>query len=159
MLISHKTRRPDPFHLFLTDGTEVGKCHLVRAVFQTVNNLFCRGNQSQDLHILVCAPTGAATYNISGYTLHAAFLLPVNVRNSDDYIPLSGERLAALKETIENIKVVIIDEISMVGYKTNTIPILIHQMHISTTISDQYLFFSALVQFSQFSPIFPTFSA
>lgn len=115
MLISHKTRRPDPFHLFLTGGAGMGKSHLVRAVVQTVNNLFCRGNQSQDLHVLVCAPTGAAAYNISGYTLHAAFLLPVNVRNTDDYIPLSGERLAALKETIGNVKVVIIDEISMVG--------------------------------------------
>jgi ATP-dependent DNA helicase PIF1 len=115
MLISHKTRRPDPFHLFLTDGAGVGKSHLVRVVVQTVNSLFCRCNQSQDLHVLVCAPTGAAAHNISGYTLHAAFFLPVNVRNGDDYVPLSGERLAALKETIGNVQVFIIDDISMVG--------------------------------------------
>ena len=61
------------------------------------------------------APTGAAAYNISGYTLHAAFLLPVNVNQFENYIPLTGERLAALMETVGNIKVLIIDEIFMVG--------------------------------------------
>ncbi|XP_062600070.1 uncharacterized protein LOC134261665 [Saccostrea cucullata] len=115
MLLSHKCRRPDPFHIFLTGGAGVGKSHLVRAIVQTINNSFERNNQSQEMHVMVCAPTGAAAYNISGYTLHAAFHLPLNVKHSDDYIPLSGERLAALKETIGNIKVLIIDEISMVG--------------------------------------------
>ena len=49
------------------------------------------------MHVMVCAPTGAAAYNISGYILHAAILLPVNVKRSVYYIPLSVERLAALK--------------------------------------------------------------
>lgn len=115
MLLSHKCRTPDPFHIFLTGGAGVGKSHLVRAIVQTINHFFQRNNQVQDMHVMVCAPTGAAAYNISGYTLHAAFLLPVNVKSSDDYIPLSGERLASLKESIGNIKVLIIDEISMVG--------------------------------------------
>lgn len=115
MLLSHKCRTPDPFHIFLTGGAGVGKRHLVRAIVQTINHFFQRNNQVQDMHVMVCAPTGAAAYNISGYTLHAAFLLPVNVKSSDDYIPLSGERLASLKESIGNIKVLIIDEISMVG--------------------------------------------
>lgn len=115
MLLSHKHGQPDPFHIFLTGGAGVGKSHLVRAIVQTINFFFERNVQSQEMHVMVCAPTGAAAYNISGYTLHAAFLLPVNVKKSDDYIPLSGERLAALKETIGNIKVLIIDEISMVG--------------------------------------------
>ena len=63
------------------------------------------------MRVMVCAPTGAAASNMSWYTLNAAFLLTVNVKRSDDYIPLSGERLAALKETIGNIKVLIINEI------------------------------------------------
>lgn len=105
MLLSHKCRTPDPFHIFLTGGAGVGKSHLVRAIVQTINHFFQRNNQVQDMHVMVCAPTGAAAYNISGYTLHAAFLLPVNVKRSDDYIPLSGERLASLKESIGNFKV------------------------------------------------------
>ena len=61
--------------------------------------------ESQEMRVMVCAPTGAAASNMSWYTLNAAFLLAVNVKRSDDYIPLSGERLAALKETNRNIKV------------------------------------------------------
>ena len=92
MLLSHKCGKPDPFYIFLTGGAGVGKSHVVRAIVQTVNNLLCRNNQSLDVHVMVCAPTGAAAYNVSGYTLHAAFLLPVNAKSSDDYIPLSGEK-------------------------------------------------------------------
>lgn len=101
MLLSHTCGKPDSFLIMRTGGAGVGKSHVVRAIVQTVNYLFCRNNQSLDTHVIVCAPTGAAAYYVSGYTRHAAFLLPVNVRSSDDYIPLSGERLAAQKEAIE----------------------------------------------------------
>ena len=113
LLLSHKSPRPDPFYLFLTGGAGVGKSHLVRTIVQTVSRLLSRNNQAQEKHILVTAPTGAAAYNISGHTLHSAFLLPCT--RSDDYIPLSSEKLAALKEEIGNTKVLVIDEISMVG--------------------------------------------
>ena len=113
LLLSHKSPRPDPFYLFLTGGAGVGKSHLVRTIVQTVSRMLSRNNQAQEKHILVTAPTGAAAYNISGHTLHSAFLLPCT--RSDDYIPLSSEKLAALKEEIGNTKVLIIDEISMVG--------------------------------------------
>ena len=115
MLLSHKQKRPDPFNLFLTGGAGVGKSHLVRAIVQTVSQMFSRNNQSGEMHILVCAPTGAAAYNITGYTLHAAFLLPLHMKHTDDYIPLSGDKLASLKEMMGNVKIVVIDEISMVG--------------------------------------------
>ena len=82
---------------------------------QTVTRLFARDNQAEETHILVTAPTGAAAYNVSGYTLHSAFLLPLNTKASDDYVPLTGEKLAGLKESIGNIKLLTIDEISMVG--------------------------------------------
>lgn len=39
----------------------------------------------------------------------------MHVKKSDDYIPLSGEKLASLKQLITNVKIIIIDEISMVG--------------------------------------------
>lgn len=92
-------------------------------------SFFQRKNQVQDMHVMICAPTGAAAYmyNISGYTLHAAFFLPVNVMSSDDYIPLSGDRLASLKESIGNIKVLIIDEISMVGSDTICMLLMVHR--------------------------------
>jgi len=118
MVLSRFDQKPDPFHLFLTGGAGVGKSHLVRTIVQTVNKLFAVNLQANDTHVLVCAPTGAVAYNISGVTCHSAFLLQFHTKKSDDYIPLSSEKLAILKEAFAAIKLIIIDEVSMVGADT-----------------------------------------
>ena len=118
LLVHRGLAKPDPFHLFLTGGAGVGKSHLVRTIVQTVNRLFSRNNQSDETHVLVTAPTGAAAYNIAGHTLHSTFLLPVHTHKSDDYMPLSSEKLAVLKQNIGSMKLLVIDEISMVGPDT-----------------------------------------
>lgn len=118
MILSHQIQKPDPFHLFLTGGAGVRKSHLVRTIVQTVNILFAVNLHTVDTHVLVCAPTGAAAYNISGVAYHSAFLLPFHVTNSDDYIPLSTEKLAVLKEAFSTVKLIIIDEVSMLGTDT-----------------------------------------
>lgn len=77
MLLSHIIKKPAPFHIFLTGGAGVGKSFLVRTMVQTITRLFSQNLQNRNNHVLVCAPTGAAAYNISGHTLQAAFQLPV----------------------------------------------------------------------------------
>lgn len=114
MMLSHVSAPPQRFHIFLTGGAGVGKSHLLRAIVQTATRLLKRNNQVDEAHVLVCAPTGAAAYNVSGYTIHSSFHLPLHTKSSDDYIPLSDEKLAAVKEAISSVKIVIIDEISMV---------------------------------------------
>ena len=64
--------------------------------------------------MLVCAPTGAAAYNIAGHTCHAAFQLPLQKRKDDDYIPLSTEKLTAMKTALGDTKLIVTDEVSMV---------------------------------------------
>lgn len=82
MTLSHRIQKPDPFYLFLSGGAGVGKSHLVRTIVQTVNIIFAINNQGNENHVLVCALTGAAAYNISGYTCHAAFLLPLQTKKT-----------------------------------------------------------------------------
>lgn len=118
MTLSHRIPKPDPFCLFLTGGAGVCKSHLVRTIVQTVIRIFAINNQGNENHVLVCAPTGVAAYNISGYTCHVAFILPLQTKKTDDYIPLSTEKLAVVKETFSAIKLIVIDEISMVGADT-----------------------------------------
>lgn len=118
MTLSRRIPRPDPFYLFLTGGAGVGKSHLVRAIVQTVNRIFSINSQAGETHVLVCAPTGAAAFNVCGHTCHAAFLLPCHKNLTDDYIPLSSEKLAVMKDTFAHIKLIVIDEISMVGADT-----------------------------------------
>lgn len=118
MTLSHRIPKPDPFCLFLTGGAGVCKSHLVRTIVQTVIRIFAINNQGNENHVLVCAPTGVAAYNISDYTCHVAFILPLQTKKTDDYIPLSTEKLAVVKETFSAIKLIVIDEISMVGADT-----------------------------------------
>ena len=99
MTLSHRVRRPDPFHVFLTGGAGTGKSHLVRTIVQTVNKI-CRINkQAEDVPVLVCAPTGAAAYNIAGQTCHSAFRLPLHKMRDDEYLSLSMEKLSTMNET------------------------------------------------------------
>ena len=115
MVLTHQIEKPPAFHIFLTGGAGVGKSHLVRAIVQTATRMFTRNNQIDSRHVLVCAPTGTAAYNVSGYTIHSALLIPIEQTKFDDYIPLSNEKLASLKESLGDVKILIIDEISMVG--------------------------------------------
>ena len=114
MTLTHVLTKPEQFHLFLTGGAGVGKSHLVKTIVQTVTRVFSRNSQEEN-HVLVCAPTGAAAYNINGYTIHSSLLLPIHSKPTDDYISLANEKLAEVKEAIGQIKLLIIDEISMVG--------------------------------------------
>jgi hypothetical protein len=62
--------------------------------------------------VLLLAPTGVAAFNIKGMTIHAALFLPVKTNSC---APLTVEKLNTLKSRLENVQLVIIDEISMVG--------------------------------------------
>ena len=61
----------------------------------------------------VCAPTGVASYNIQGYTLHNLFSLPTK----GDFKDLEGQRLCDIQQSLAEVKYLIIDEMSMIGRK------------------------------------------
>ena len=112
--LSYRTaHKPDPFQIFLTGGAGVGKSHLVRTIVQTAQKLLHINTQSpEELNVMVCASTGAAAFNIKGRTLHSAF----NIFNLEQaYMPMSHERLAQMRLKLQNLNILIIDEISMVG--------------------------------------------
>ena len=61
--------------------------------------------------VLKLGTTGTAAFVICGSTCHSKLFLPIN-RN---YTPLKGASLKRLQDTFKNIKVIIIDEVSMMG--------------------------------------------
>ena len=65
-----------------------------------------------DLLCLTCAPTGTAAFNINGMTIHSAFLIPITMRA---YQNLETDTLNTSRNKLQHLKVVIIDEISMVS--------------------------------------------
>ena len=70
-------------------------------------------NELTDSTTLVMAPTGTAALNVDGYTLHNAAGLPIRQQYHNINEQLNSRRLAHFRIIYKNVKVIIIDEISM----------------------------------------------
>ena len=68
--------------------------------------------------VVVAAPTGLAAFNIGRTTIHRLLSLPVEHGKPADYSRLQQEQLTLLKATLKNVKLLIIDEVSMVSSLT-----------------------------------------
>ena len=105
-----------PMYHFVSGGAGVGKRRLIKAIFQALSRLFRQKRGShEDIEILLVAPTGCAAHNIGGMTAHSAFSLPVNQLTED--VAISADLSNTLATKFKNLKLIIIDEISMVGSK------------------------------------------
>lgn len=107
--------RINPLYVFLTGGAGVGKSVVTRTLYQGLLKYYSHQlNESPDtFHVLLCAPTGKAAHNISGATIHSSFCIPVG--QGFAYKPLDMQQLNTLRTKYMHLKVLIIDEISMVG--------------------------------------------
>lgn len=110
-----KTKK-DPLYAFLSGGAGVGKSVLTRALYQALLKFYSHQvhENPDNLHVLLCAPTGKAAHNINGSTIHAAFCIPVG--RGFAYKPLDMQQLNTFRTRYMNLKVIFIDEISMVGH-------------------------------------------
>ncbi|KAJ8048747.1 ATP-dependent DNA helicase PIF1 [Holothuria leucospilota] len=110
--------KKEPIYTFLTGGAGVGKTRLLTALYQallrTLNSQ--PGENPDDIKIILVAPTGKAAYNIRGSTIHSAFCIPAN-KSLSVYSALTSEKLNTLQSKYRHLKLVIIDEISMVGIR------------------------------------------
>ena len=66
-------------------------------------------------NVLLAAPTGKAAHIIGGMTLHGAFTLDFALTQ---HTSLSDKKLAKARDTLSNLKLIIIDEMSMVSSDT-----------------------------------------
>lgn len=64
-----------PFHLFITGGAGVGKTYITKVLISYIQ-LYCAEVPNSN-PVIVCAPTGTASNNINGRTLHSVFKIPV----------------------------------------------------------------------------------
>jgi hypothetical protein len=75
--ISSKDNKPPPFHLFVTGGAGTGKSQLIKAIYHQASRILQQPGENPDSPvILLTSPTGTASYNIGGTTLHASLHLP-----------------------------------------------------------------------------------
>ena len=105
--------RVEPYRVFLSGPGGVKKSHVIRLIQNdTIKLLRLSGEIGpNDVAVLLTAPTGVAAFNINGMTLHSAFLLGSGQLGHQQ---LSNEK-ANTRARLTNLKLVIIDEVSMVG--------------------------------------------
>lgn len=108
--------KTEPLYAFLSGGAGVGKSVLTRALYQALLKFYShRIHENPDnIHVMLCAPTGKAAHNINGTTLHSAFCIPVG--KGFAYKPLDMQQLNTMRTKFISLKVIFIDEISMVGH-------------------------------------------
>ncbi|XP_033759087.1 uncharacterized protein LOC117341337 [Pecten maximus] len=112
--------QPEPFYIFLSGGDGVGKSHCIHSIYQSaLRQLRKPGDNPETPSVVLTAPTGKAAVNIGGNTLHSAFHLPVKQRGSRlGYHKPSINTLKSMRATYCRMKILIIDEVSMVGSQT-----------------------------------------
>ena len=85
---------------------------MIKTIYMSLSKvLMYKGGELDKPRILLLAPTGVAAININGTTIHSG--LGINVGGK--LYPLSEQHRAALRNKLSEVRLIIIDEISMVS--------------------------------------------
>ena len=104
----------EPIHIFITGGGGGGKSHLIRTIYHTAVNMFKYSAVNPSLPtVLLMAPTGVAAVNISGTTVNTGLAIPKHA--GINLPPLPDQKKTLLRLSLSELKLLIIDEISMVS--------------------------------------------
>ena len=100
--------------IFLSGPWGTGKSHVVHLIQRDMSHFFKHTVKPDDDQpiALITAPTGSATFQIGGSTIHSAFLLHDNFKSKP-----SWEKRSQMQLKLEHMMLSITDDISMVGFK------------------------------------------
>ena len=109
-----------PLQIFVSGSGGVGKSHLIKTMFQSVSKtLLFHATNPEKPRVLLLAPTGVAAINIDGVIIHSA----LGIIPSNKFHPLADKTRCDLRNKLSEVKLIVIDEISMVSSK------LFYQIH------------------------------
>ena len=113
----------EPLNLFITGGAGTGKSHTIKAIFHTAVKTFRHAMLNPEMTTVhLVAPTGVAAVNINRTTINSALAIPKDV--GDTLPAMSDQKKTQLRMSLAELKLIIIDEVSMVA---NTTLLNIHQ--------------------------------
>lgn len=102
----------EPLRMIVMGTAGTGKSYLIRAIRERLRTTARSCSKSP---VIVIAPTGVASFNINGATIHSTLSIPITNAKRDKGLDIDGERLKQLQERLQDVQYVIIDEKSMVG--------------------------------------------
>ena len=107
--INHEVR---PLRLIITGGSGSGKSSVLRCASLHAEKILRKaGDKIGKPHVLISAPTGMAAKNVDGATLHSIF----DFKFGNEHVGLSEKKLVNTRDMLSELKLVIIDEVSMVS--------------------------------------------
>ena len=94
-----------PFYCFLSGGGGVGKSHLTKSIYQAALKYYNsrQGEDFHQVHVLLLAPTGKATFLIKGNTIHSALAIPAS-QSLRNYRQLDSSRLNTMRSLLGGVK-------------------------------------------------------
>jgi len=111
---SLKPDKVKPIYLFITGGAGAGKSHLIKTIYHTAAKTFRHACMNPELPtVLLMAPTGVSAININGTTINTGLAIPKDT--SDNLPAMSDQKKTQMRLTFSELKLLIIDEISMVA--------------------------------------------
>ena len=69
-------------------------------------------DSADEVTVLIAAHTGIAALNVEGSTIHSTFSIPISNYSRSTYETMSHDKKASLHNSLKNLKIIIIDEIS-----------------------------------------------
>ena len=118
----HLIKTSETILCFLEWKWRFGKSHLIKSIYQAALKYY-NAKAGEDFYctqILLLAPTGKVAYLIRGNTIHSALTIPAS-QSLKNYKPLVSGRLNTLRCELGALKLILLDEISMVGNSMFTI--------------------------------------
>ena len=117
-------------------------------VIEVISRLVCESLKHVDLPCVVAAPTGLSAFNVNDTTIHRALCLPVEHGKPANYCRLNEEQLSVLRRTLRGLKLLIVDEVSMIS--SITLLYILHLRLVEIMANNDYFGGVSIVFFADF---------
>ena len=104
-------RNVEPVHILLSGRGDTRKSHLVKVIYIAISKTLlyhCKGTEKP--RVLLLAPTGISLVNIGGTTIHSG----LGINPGTKLLGLNDKSRAALRNRLSELKLLTIDELSMI---------------------------------------------
>ena len=102
----HSNEVENPLFMIIQGTMGIGKSYLIGAINQSLQ----MASMTNPSPLLLLAPTGVATFNIGASTIHSKLWIPITY-----FSQLQWTRLTCFQQEMENVKYILIDEMSFIG--------------------------------------------